>query len=138
MYVSLSPTCAVNIPVGASFSSESKHRRNLPKQELIKPYQLQPLRPSSHLPRILEAKLSVVPNTHTSMSLTLMFSSSMFTGVRSFLNLQNRSSTMKLLRKPKVIMKPSTTDNTTKPVGESFPLPAGASTSSRSSLRLKL
>lgn len=121
-----------------SLSNMCHKHSNLPKQELMKPYQLQPLRPSSHLPRTLEAKLSVVPNTHTSMSLTLMFSSSMFTGVRSFLNLQNKSSTMKLLRKPKVMMKPSTTDSTTKPVGESFPLPAGASTSSRSSLRLKL
>lgn len=104
----------------------------------MKPYQLQPLRPSSHLPRMLDAKLRVVPNKHTSMSLTLMFSNSMFTGVRSFLNLQNNSSTIKLLRKPKVMMKPSTTDSTTKPVGESFALPAGASSSSRSSLRLKL
>lgn len=111
---------------------------NLPKQELMKPYQLQPLRPSSHFPRMLDAKLRVVPNKHTSMSLTLMFSNIMFTGVRSFLNLQNRRSTMKLLRKPKVMMKPNTTDNTTKPVGESFPLSAGMSTSSRSSLRLKL
>lgn len=104
----------------------------------MKPYQLQPLRPSSHLPRMLDAKLRVVPNKHTSMSLTLMFSNSMFTGVRSFLNLQNSSSTIKLLRKPKVIMKPRTTDSTTKPAGDSFPLPAGASPSSRSSLRLKL
>lgn len=104
----------------------------------MKPYQLQPLRPSSHFPRILEAKLRVVPNKHTSMSLTLMFSNIMFTGVRSFLNLQNRRSTMKLFRKPKIMMKPSTTESTTKPVGESFPLPAGASTSCRSSLRLKL
>lgn len=113
-------------------------KQNLPKQELMKPYQLQPLRPSSHFPRMLEAKLRVVPNKHTSMSLTLMFSSSMFTGVRSFLNLQNSSNTMKLFRKPKVMMKPSTTDSTTKPAGESFAEPAGASSKSRSSLRLKL
>jgi len=36
----------------------------------MKPYQLQPPRPSSHFPRMLEAKLRVVPNKHTSMSPT--------------------------------------------------------------------
>lgn len=115
-----------------------KSRRNVPKQELMKPYQLQPPRPSSHFPRMLEAKLSVVPNKQTSMSLMLMFSSSMFTGVRSFLNLQNSSSTTKLFTKPKVMMKPRTTESTTKPAGESFAAPADASPGSRSSLWLKL
>ena len=110
---------------------------NSPKQELTKPYQLQPMRPSSHRPLMLDAKLSVVPNTHTSMSLTLMFNKSMFTGVRSVLNLQNSSSTTKLFTKPKVMMKPRATDSTPNPVGDSISEPAGLP-KSRSALTLKL
>ena len=108
-----------------------------PKQELTKPYQLHPMRPTSHRPLMLDAKLSVVPNTHTNMSLTLMFNRSMFTGVRSVLNLQNSSSTTKLFTKPKVMMKPRATDSTTNPVGDSIPVAVDV-LKSRSALTLKL
>lgn len=91
-----------------------------PKQELMKPYQLHPCFPRNHLPFILAAKLSVVPHKHTSMSLTLIFNSSIFTGVRSFLNLQKSINTTKLLRKPKTIMMPRTTARTMNPVGDSI------------------
>lgn len=91
-----------------------------PKHELMKPYHMQPDLPSSQRPRALDAKLRVVPHTHTSMSLTLMFSRSMFTGVLSFLNLQKSTNTMKLFKKPKIIIKPKKTESTTKPAGESF------------------
>lgn len=85
----------------------------------MKPYHMHPRRPSSHRPRTLDAKLRLVPNKHTSMSLTLMFNKSMFTGVRSVLNLQKRTRTMKLFKKPKVMMNPSTTDSAMNPARES-------------------
>lgn len=91
-----------------------------PKQELMKPYHMQPVLPSSQRPRTLDAKLRLVPHTHTSMSLTLMFSSSMFTGVLSGLNLQKSTKTTKLFKKPKIIIKPKKTESATKPSGESF------------------
>lgn len=91
-----------------------------PKHELIKPYHMQPVLPSSQRPRTLDAKLRVVPHTHTSMSLTLMFSRRMFTGVLSFLNLQKSIKTTKLFKNPKIIIKPKKTESTTKPAGESF------------------
>lgn len=91
-----------------------------PKQELMKPYHMQPVLPSSQRPHTLDAKLRLVPHTHTSMSLTLMFSRSMFTGVLSFLNLQKSTKTTKLFRKPKVIIKPKKTESAAKPAGESF------------------
>lgn len=91
-----------------------------PKQELMKPYHMQPVLPSSQRPRTLDAKLMVVPHKHTSMSLTLMFSRSRFTGVLSFLNLQKSTKTTKLFKKPKVIIKPKKTESATKPGVESF------------------
>lgn len=81
----------------------------------MKPYHMHPRRPSSHRPPTLDAKLRLVPNTHTSMSLTLMFNKSKFTGVRSVLNLQKRTKTIKLFKKPKVMMNPSTTDSAMNP-----------------------
>lgn len=86
----------------------------------MKPYHMQPVLPSSQRPRTLDAKLRLVPHTHTSMSLTLMFSSSMFTGVLSVLNLQKSTKTTKLFKKPKIIIKPKKTESATKPAGESF------------------
>lgn len=115
----------------------------VPKQELIKPYHMQPRRPSSHRPRTLDAKLRVVPNIHTSMSLTLMLRSSTLTGVLSVLNLQKRTNTIKLLKKPKVMMNPRNTDRTMKPARESVFTGESLQSSSRrvnrsSSLMLKL
>lgn len=102
-----------------------------PKQELMKPYHMQPCRPSSQRPRMLEAKLRVVPQIHTSMSLTLMLSSSMFTGVRRVLNLQKSTSTMKLLRKPNVMMRPKKTESAMKPALESVSTGESLQSSSR-------
>ncbi len=102
-----------------------------PKHELTKPYHMHPCFPTSHLPRILAAKLSVVPNRQTSMSLTLMLSRSMFTGVRRVLNLQNRTSTTKLFRIPNTRIDPKITATTLCPVRDSFS--AGVSLQSSSS-----
>ncbi len=115
----------------------------IPKQELMKPYHMQPCLPSSHRPRTLDAKLRVVPNKHTSMSLTLMLRSSMLTGVLSVLNLQKRTKTTKLLRKPKVMMNPRNTDRAMKPARESVSTGESLQSPSRrvnrsSSLMLKL
>lgn len=72
------------------------------------------------------------------MSLTLMFSRSMFTGVLSFLNLQKSTKTTKLFKKPKVIIKPKKTESATKPAGESFGTEELTSRKVRRSLLLML
>lgn len=78
----------------------------------MKPYHKHPSRPNSHRERRLDAKLRVVPHAQTNMSLTLMLSSSMLMGVRSVLNLQNRTSTSRLLKKPDTMMEPRKSDTT--------------------------
>lgn len=67
---------------------------------------------------MLDAKLNVVPEMQTSMSLALIFKSSMFTGLRNVLNLQKRMRTIKLFKKPKINMKPRKTATTVCPVLE--------------------
>ena len=115
--MSKQPTCTVWYP--------TVFKINLPKQELTKPYHIQPCLPYNQRAWILDAKLRVVPQTHTSMSLTLILRSSMLTGVRKVLNLQNRINTIRLLRKPNIIIDPRNTETTVCPVRDS--LSAGVS-----------
>lgn len=89
----------------------------LPKHAFTNPYQTQPARPISHRPWVLAAKLNGVPSTLTSRSLAEMLTSRRFMGVRKTRYRQNSVSTRKLLRKPKVPMKPRHTATTRCPVG---------------------
>lgn len=56
-----------------------------PNRELAKPYHTHPLSPMSQRPCVLAAKLNGVPSTHTSRSLTEMFTRSRLMGERSIL-----------------------------------------------------
>ena len=88
-----------------------------PKHALTNPYQTHPARPISHRPWVLAAKLNGVPSTLTSRSLAEMLTSRRFMGVRRARYLQNSASTRKLLRNPKVPMKPRHTATTRCPLG---------------------
>lgn len=83
-----------------------------PRQALTKPYQTHPARPISQRPCVLAAKLNGVPSTLTSRSLAEMLTSSKFMGVRSARQRANSASTSRLLRKPRVPMKPRHTATT--------------------------
>lgn len=102
---------------------------------MTKPYHLQPCSPPIHLPWMLDAKLRVVPETHTNMSLILMFKRSILTGLRRVLNLQNRIRTIKLFKKPKNKINPRKTATIVCPFRES---PALGSTVSVGVTKLRL
>ena len=102
---------------------------------MTKPYHLQPCSPPIHLPWMLDAKLRVVPEMHTNMSLILMFRRSMLTGLRRVLNLQKRMRTIKLFRKPKNKINPRKTATTVCPFRDS---PALGSTGSVGAPKLRL
>lgn len=74
------------------------------------------MRPISHRPCVLAAKLNGVPSTLTSRSLAEMLTSMRFMGVRSARYRQNSASTRKLLRNPTVPMKPRHTATTRCPL----------------------
>lgn len=80
-----------------------------PKRELANPYHMQPPSPISHLPCRLAAKLNGVPNTHTRMSLRLMFSRMRLMGVHKERYLTKRRRTRELLRMPATRMTPRST-----------------------------
>ena len=84
----------------------------LPKNALMNPYQMHPARPISHRPCTLAAKLNGVPTTLTIRSLAEMLTSKRFMGVRRARYRQNSVSTRKLLRNPKMPMKPRHTATT--------------------------
>lgn len=84
---------------------------------------------------MLDAKLRVVPEMHTNMSLILMFRRSMLTGLRRVLNLQKRMRTIKLFKKPKNKINPRKTATTVCPFRES---PARGSTGSVGAPKLRL
>lgn len=84
---------------------------------------------------MLDAKLRVVPEMHTNMSLMLMFRRSMLTGLRRVLNLQKRMRTIKLFKKPKTKINPRKTAATVCPLRES---PAFGSTGSAGAPKLRL
>lgn len=98
-------------------SAQQNGNTVLPKHEFTKPYQTQPTRPISHRPCVLAAKLNGVPRTQTSRSLKEMLTSSRFMGVRSVRYRQNRVRTRKLLRNPRVPMKPRHNATTRWPLG---------------------
>lgn len=89
---------------------------NSPRHEFTKPYHTHPSSPISQRPCVLAAKLNGVPRTHTSRSLKEMLTSRQLMGERSILYRQNRMRTIKLLRKPKVPIKPRHTATTRCPV----------------------
>lgn len=101
------------------------HSRYSPKRELAKPYHSQPLSPISHLPFRLAAKLSGVPNTHTRMSLRLMFSRMRLMGVRRERYLTKTRKTTELPKTPASRMVPSITATTVWPVRLMPPGPWG-------------
>lgn len=78
---------------------------------------MQPSRPISQRPCVLAAKLNGVPSTQTSRSLAEMLTSRRFMGVRRARYRQNSASTRRLLRNPKVPMKPRHTATTWCPFG---------------------
>lgn len=113
------PTCfGILLPIRAP-DTPVKDNENIcsPKHALMKPYQTHPARPISHRPWVLAAKLNGVPSMLTSKSLAEMLTSRRFMGVRSARYRQKSASTMKLLRNPKVPMKPRHTATTRCPLG---------------------
>lgn len=96
---------------------KKKKKKHLPKHAFTNPYQTHPARPISHRPWVLAAKLNGVPSTLTSRSLAEMLTSRRFMGVRRARYRQNSVRTRKLLRNPKVPMKPRHTATTRCPVG---------------------
>lgn len=94
-----------------------KENRRSPKHALTNPYQTHPVRPISHRPWVLAAKLNGVPSTLTSRSLAEMLTRSRFMGVRRARYRQNSVSTRKLLTNPEVPMNPRHTATTRCPVG---------------------